>query len=181
MMWPVVENTHVSRCCSGRLVNFHWFDGASKINDNALDVAVERCLEAVSTSTRVWNMHSRSMVKAEFKSRIKQAALGRLHPLTQVATVGHDPEVPMFEIRWQGVGVTDRNPETGVLTYGTTLVRMYHSEPVEVPDYFIGHHVHEKVIDEESKVTGRLQTAEIGVAKNIYRLGQSKKWLIIAG
>ncbi|MGP4995128.1 hypothetical protein [Glutamicibacter ardleyensis] len=177
----MAENTYLSRCCGDSPVNFHWFDGASKIDEDALEVAVERCLDSVSSHTRVWNMHSRSMVKAEFKNRIKRAALGKLFPLTQVATVGYDPEVPLFEIRWQTVNVTDRDPATGELIYGSALVRMYHSEPANVPDYFIGHHVHEKVVDDVSQEIARLQTAEIDVAKNIYRMGQTKNWFIIAG
>lgn len=117
------------------------------------------------------------MVKAEFKKRIMLAAEGRLASLTQVAAVGHDPEVPMFEIRWQAINVTDRCPDTGKLSYSTALVRMYHSEPPILPNYFIGHLVHEKMIANPSDIF-QLQSAEIRVAQNIYRMGIPVRWFV---
>lgn len=166
-----------SRCTRNVPLQFHWFDGVPLQSIAPIDQAVNRCLQAVARDNRVWNIYSISMAKAEFKKRITVAAEGRLASLTQVATVGHDPEVPMYEIRWQGINVTERSPETGQLTYSTVLVRMYHSEPSILPNYFIGHVAHEKVIDTPTEIS-RLQSAEIEVAQNLYRIGRPVRWYV---
>ncbi|MBM7767375.1 hypothetical protein [Glutamicibacter nicotianae] len=156
-------------------MNFHWFDGR-RITGDAIEEAVERCMDTVRGPDRVWNPYAEIMLKAEFKNYLRRAARGTLRPISQVATVGHDPEIPMFEIRWQNVNVTERDPESGELTYSKALVRMYHTEPLVEPDFFIGHHVHEKIILEDPKEISRLQTKEISKAKKIYRDGVNVRW-----
>jgi hypothetical protein len=52
---------------------------------------------------------------------------------------------------------------------------MYHSEPPAEPGYFIGHHVHEKVVGPGVNINDE-QDVEIGVARGMYRLGEGRRW-----
>lgn len=177
-MVGVKENMVESRCSKNVPVKFHWFDGNERENIDPIEVAVDRCFAAVDGEHRMWNPHTKAMTRSEFRNTIKYAAHGRLKPVDQVTEVGHDPVVPMYEIRWQHtIQVTDRTAE-GDFIYGKALVRLYHSEPPTYPDHFIGHHAHEKIISADDATTRRLQTTEIEVAKSIYRYGEKVDWYL---
>lgn len=169
--------TNLSRCSSNREINFHWFDGLQPAKDDPIEEAVDRCFEAVQGENRLWNPHNAAMIRAEFRRVLKDACKGVLVPVDQVKEAGHDPTVPLYEIRWQhGIQVTYKDPATGQISHPSVLVRMYHSEPISEPDYFIGHHVHEKQIGVDDKTTSRLQTEEISIAQRKYRLGENYAW-----
>lgn len=113
------------------------------------------------------------MAKAEFKQRLKKAMGGRLNPVDEVTPVDVQNPPPLYEIRWQNIPVTERDNE-GVISHKQVLVRMYHSEPAVAPEYFIGHHAHEKLVDVED-VNGA-QQVEIGVAVRWYAHGEDSTW-----
>ncbi|SEE18817.1 hypothetical protein SAMN04489740_0842 [Arthrobacter alpinus] len=135
-------------------------------------------MAAVSSGLRLWNPFARAMIQAEFRGRIALATQGELKPIEQVKDVGGTPVVePLYEIRWQEIAVTDAATSSTPKSHYEVMVRLYHSEPSEEPEYFIGHHAHEKVID--GSETWNLQTAEIQVAAGYYRLGEGVNWGIV--
>ncbi|MFD1210973.1 hypothetical protein ACFQ36_02820 [Arthrobacter sp. GCM10027362] len=167
-----------SRCSSGSPVAFKWFDGIRRSEPDHVQLAVEACLRAVDSDTRVWNPFAKAMVKSEFKKRIERAALGQLVPVEEVKPVGQQPSPPpLYEIRWQDIAVTDRAPGAAPqdAVFSKVIVRMYHSEPATLPDHFIGHHVHEKIISPAGD-THLLQDTEINVAAGYFNLGEASNW-----
>lgn len=177
----VTDPMNVSRCSSASRLKFHWFDGADLGGKDAIEVAVERCFDAVKGENRVWSPYSEIMIRAEFRKRLEAACQGRLIPVDEVKEAGRDPSVPLYEIRWQnGIHVTERDPENSQLSHPSVLVRMYHSEPVSMPDYFIGHHSHEKRIDADNRTISRWQTEEVRIAQQKYRLGEKTDWDIVS-
>lgn len=113
------------------------------------------------------------MAKAEFKQRLNKAAKGRLDPVDEVPPVDVKNPPPLYEIRWQHLPVTERNDE-GVISHKQVLVRLYHSEPEAVPDYFIGHHAHEKVTNVAD--VNETQQIEIQIAVKWYAHGEDSNW-----
>ncbi len=129
-------------------------------------------MAALKPQGRVWNPFAERMARSEFRDRVRAAARGELEPVDEVKPVDVRNPPPLYEIRWQDIPVTDRDGDR--IVHGTALVRMYHSEPTAVPDHFVGHHIHEKLIDVED--VNRKQNAEIRVALSFYRLGESTGW-----
>lgn len=127
---------------------------------------------ALKPEGRVWNPFAERMVRAEFRDRVHAASRGELVPVDEVKPVDVRYPPPLYEIRWQDIPVTTR--VGGDLVHSTALVRMYHSEPAEAPNHFIGHHIHEKLIDVSD--INREQNAEIRVAKSFHDLGKSTNW-----
>ncbi|MEO7016212.1 MAG: hypothetical protein ABI130_11050 [Leifsonia sp.] len=105
------------------------------------------------------------------------AALGELEPVDEVKPVDVRNSPPLYEIRWQGISVTDL--VDGRPVHSAVLVRMYHSEPLPAPGYFIGHHVHEKLIDVDD--ISETQQEEINIAKSFHDLGETTDWGIALG
>lgn len=79
----------------------------------------------------------------------------------------------MYEIRWQGVNVTDRLAD-GSQRFSTVVVRMYHSEPPEVPTHFVGHHAHEKDVTVDD--VNAAQNEEIATAVGWWSHGKESRW-----
>ncbi len=113
------------------------------------------------------------MVRQEFRRRLVRASEGNLEPIDEVKPVDVDNPPPLFEIRWQGVAVTDAM-EDGTLKFGEVVVRLYHSEPDRFPGYFIGHHAHEKDLGVED--INAAQDAEIATAVGWYYHGDPTDW-----
>lgn len=96
-------------------------------------------------------------------------------PVDEVKGVDEDNPEPIYEIRWCGLAVTERNPNNSQVTHLEVEVRLYHSEPEILPNYFIGHNAHEKIIAGGSD-TYQLQDVEIEVARRLYQLGEAIQW-----
>lgn len=114
-------------------------------------------------------------MKSEFRKRIEKAAAGRLNPVDEVKAVDEQHTQPLYEIRWQDIPVTEREHSEAPLRHLQILVRLYHSEPASEPDYFIGHHIHEKVVGPDVNVRHE-QDTEIAVARGIYDMGEGIRW-----
>lgn len=162
-----------SRCSGGQAVGFRWygFPTCEAAEDKDLEVATEAFFTALDSPGRVWNPHSRTMAKMEFQRRVQKAGRGELEPLDEVKPVDEKNPPPLYEIRWQTIGVTTR--VDGVTKHAQTIVRLYHSEPTGVPTHFVGHHIHEKLISDD---TWSAQNAEIEIAKAFYHAGESTLW-----
>ncbi|GAA0422530.1 hypothetical protein GCM10009543_16910 [Leifsonia naganoensis] len=113
------------------------------------------------------------ITKSEFKRRLQKAQAGRLMPVEEVKAVDVRNPPPLYEIRWSGVTVTDRE-ENGSQRHCEVEVRMYHSEPADAPSHFIGHHAHEKRIDVED--VNAEQQREINTAIGFHNAGASSRW-----
>lgn len=93
--------------------------------------------------------------------------------MDEVKPVDEKNPPPLYEIRWQGISVTNRLADNTTV-YSTVVVRMYHSEPASAPEHFIGHHAHEK--DVSTADVNAAQQIEINVAKSMYKLGEVVNW-----
>lgn len=113
------------------------------------------------------------MVRAEFRQRLLKASEGKLVPVDEVKPVDISNPPPLYEIRWIDVAVTDIDSQ-GSTSFGRVHVRLYHSEPPEAPNHFIGHHAHEKNVELDD-VRGA-QDAEIQTAIGWYRHGYNERW-----
>lgn len=174
------DSETLSRCSGKKQIIFHWFDGINLEGKDPIEVAVDRCFDAVDTEGRVWGPYNKAAIRAQFRRVLKDACRGILEPVDQVKEAGHDSAIPLYEIRWQrSIDVTERDPVTGEISHPAVLVRMYHSEPASKPEYFIGHHVHEKLIGSGDGATSRHQSQEIRIAQDKYRWGEDIDWLIV--
>lgn len=172
----VTHDRSTSRCSNGAELRFHYFDWVSRPDVEAIDAAVGAFMEAITTDTRRWNIYNRSVAKAACKKRLERAVRGELTPVEEVKGVDEENSAPLYEIRWQNVAVTDQSPEEpSQLVFSEVQVRMYHSEPDVYPEHFIAHHVHEKVVDDDSNIY-QLQDDEIAVARRVYTTGENVKW-----
>ena len=141
-----------------------------------MDIAVDAFIEAISADTRRWNMYNRATARAACKKRLERAARGELEPVDEVKGVDEENPVPLYEIRWQNVAVTDQSPDDpSQQIHSEVQVRMYHSEPDVLPHHFIGHHVHEKNVADGVDVY-QLQDDEIAVARRKYDAGEATTW-----
>lgn len=157
-------------------MQFHWFDGALS-TEGALDRAVAALVDAIQKPHRLWSPYGLIMAKSEFRNRLQKAASGLLKPVDEVKGVDEVHVQPLYEIRWQGIDVLDREDETSRPVHHKVLVRLYHSEPLAAPDFFIGHHAHEKILDASEGVHAA-QDAEIAVARNLHDLGAGVRWYL---
>lgn len=165
-----------SRCSAKQLLAFRWYGFPTADANDDFDVATGAFVQALSNVTgRVWNPYNLAMVKSEFRKRLAAAREGRLVPVDQVKPVDIVNPPPLYEIRWQGVTVTNRDP-TGNIRHDEVLVRLYHSEPEVLPLHFVGHHIHEKSIDGDAYSD---QNAEIEIAKRFYDAGEPHNWGVI--
>lgn len=153
---------------------FRWFGDVPVNGDNHLLAATESFLHVIEAPGRLYDVFSVSTLVAEFQFRILQAMRGQLVGTRKIKTVALFPALPLFEIRWSNMTISEQNSEgTSVLT--RLAVRMYHSEPDELRGCFIGHLVHEKRAD----LLGSekyIQNAMITSAANWYLTGRPTLW-----
>jgi len=152
----------ISRCSSGKPLQFRWFGYPPSPQGLDLETATEKFLSVVTGSNRELNDYVVAMAKAEFRHTLKLAISGQLSPSRHVKPIESANPPPLFEIRWQSVTVREINQD-GQLEDRRLLIRMYHSEPTNLPQFFIGHHIHEKLISGDHS-TWLLQNEEIEVA-----------------
>ncbi|QTF71245.1 hypothetical protein [Arthrobacter woluwensis] len=163
-----------SRCGSKQALTFRWYGYPQcAAEDDNLKFAVDVLMDKLSPKGRLWSPHAVAMTRSELRSRIRKASLGQLVPVDEVKAVDENNPPPLYEIRWQGISVLDREPD-GTERHHNIKVRMYHSEPTELPGHFIGHHGHEKDLDAED--INAAQDLEIAVALGWYQHGQASKW-----
>lgn len=154
-------------------MSFRWYGFPTADADDDVEVATSAFVQALSSVTgRLWNPYNLAMVKAEFRKRLAAAREGRLVPVDEVKPVDIANPPPLYEIRWQGVTVTNRDL-SGKTSHDVVLVRLYHSEPDILPLHFIGHHIHEKSVGGDVYAE---QDAEIEIAKRFYDAGEPHKW-----
>lgn len=163
-----------SRCSGQKPLQFRWYGFIETPEGLDLDTLMSVFVQMIEAPGRVQDNYVTSMAKAEFKHKILLAMKGALYPITEVGAVGWNQSFPLYEIRWQTIKVQERQPNGNFRTV-RLLVRMYHSEPALAPHYFIGHHLHEKIVS-DSRIVNRLQNNEISLAISLYKRGLSTFW-----
>lgn len=163
-----------SRCSLGKPVEFAWFGFPEALDGNHLSAATFAFLSAVEADNRELNDFVRATLVAEFQDRIGQASRGMLGNSRKIKHLSLLPDLPLYEIRWQGIFVRERG-EGGSVTARNLAVRMYHSEPPELDGVFIGHHIHEKRTMNRN-VEREMQNREILKAAALFLDGRPKLW-----
>lgn len=171
---PVTRYDAPSRCSVPTGPTFRWY--GDPLCDPGEDVAtaVDALFQSLVRPGRLWNPYAKQMARSEFKARIKKASEGRLRPVDEVKAVDVLNPPPLYEIRWQGISVTELAPDGVTQSFGEAVVRMYHSEPTSKPRHFIGHHAHEKNLAAAN--INAAQQVEINKAIAWYRQGESTGW-----
>lgn len=125
---------------------------------------------------RLWNPYAEIAMEEACRKRLLRACEGELEPVLEVEGVDQRRPAPLYEIKWRDLAVTDKDPDSPTgQKHSTVEVRMYHSEPESLPDYLIGHHVHQKDVSVPDEVNAR-QDAEIAVARSCYYAGEDTTW-----
>ena len=163
-----------SRCSSETPVKFRWYGYPTAIIGNDIPAALDKFISVITASPRIANSYVVINAQREFLHYMTLARQGKLIPVDDVKPVDIENPPPLYEIRWKGITVQEM-AQTGQIKSKTLMVRLYHSEPVKVPNYFIGHHIHEKVIGTD-EYTRTDQNAEIRVARGFYDAGFSTSW-----
>lgn len=107
-------------------------------------------------------------IRAEFKARINSAIKGRLKPEEECKPLRSDPE--LYEIRWSDLSIPRKDLASGLyLDPDHAHFRLYYGERAD-RDWFIGVHVHEKVIvPNDPRATDEGQQEEIDEAVRIFQ------------
>lgn len=159
-----------SRCTQGNSLKFKWYGFPPARNKTDESFAVMAFLNSISRAGYEMNEYLTELAKAEFEYVLSKAKRGLLRRSRDVKSLRADSDLPLFEIRFQSIGVMGGKD---------VALRMYHSEPIRLPDYLIGHHVHVKDISNPDKVN-ELQDLEIEKAIKFFQQGLSTNWGVIA-
>ena len=161
-----------SNCAVGVDVDFYWAGCPSEFLEDHIEQAKDALFAALGERRQLlWNPHAEAMVKAEIKDRLRQAARGQLKPVDEVKSLrgGRDH---LFEIRWQGIAITERL-EDGTHRHVKTNLRLIFAEPPELSVAAVGLVAVEKPEGEEGKA---LQDAAINEAERRYHAGLPRRW-----
>jgi hypothetical protein len=160
-----------SRCSAGTPAHFHWFGSTHSSGLSPRSQAARAFVESLDFPDGPGNAYLLAIALGEFHSRLDQAESGMLIGSTRVKRVRRHNDPPLFEIRWQGVAI----PSVDTAETASVSIRMYHSEPANLPLVFIGHHIHKKQTTPTNAITA-LQDYEISVAQRICSSGKLVMW-----
>lgn len=159
---------------------FYWRFGCGP---DYIEEAVEALMKAIDRPQRLpGNPYADRMTRAEFRGRINKAEQGKLRPPDEIGPVREGiPEVRLFEIRWPGVRVLERDPVDGSPSARHELrveVRLYYAEPPQFGQIILGLHCHEKSVKGSKDDVRNAQDAEIDQAIRCYVEGMPRRWCI---
>lgn len=116
--------------------------------------------------------------EALLEERLELAEKGRLTPEEHVKSIASQPQLDMFEIRWNNIHVVDVDRVTGLYGDGhSAMVRLYYIEE-SGQDWIVGLHVHEKEIGDDDAHTNQLQNQEIDKAVMLSNQLQADNWWV---
>ncbi len=170
MRAPVIP----SRCSSGNPVDFWWFGDQNTDNGGNLDKFLTHFERTFCRKNLILNDFTISAARAEIRGLLERAMQGRLKPIKQIKVLAGKSIPTLFEIRWQNIPMAELQPNGEIKTV-YLMFRMYHSEPEEVPGFFIAHHIHEKDVSQQEEIRAK-QNKEIAVARRYFELGKTIKW-----
>lgn len=163
-----------SRCSSGAPIHFRWYGFPTCADGTDLDTATDKFLGLLTARPRIPDRYVVGIARSEFRLRMTLAMQGKLEPVEEVKSVDSSNPPPLYEIRWQGITFQE-TLQNGQIVDKKAAFRLYHSEPVSIPNIFVGHHIHEKLIGTEQE-TRDWQNAEIATAKGFYDAGFKTSW-----
>lgn len=141
-----------------------------------VEAAVNALMKAVKTPGRVWSPYKESYVRQAFRERVELAAEGLLKPPDEVGEVaGSNPHIVLYEIRWVGLALAERDPQHGQREVKVD-VRLYYAEPPQFGLVLLGLHCHEKSVAGTPRKIRSRQDAEIDHAIDVYNAGMSCRW-----
>ena len=170
-MHPLVEP---SRCSSGNPVEFWWFGESSGASGGNLEKFLSFFETKLNRKNLILNEFTIASAKAEIRGLLQRAMQGRLKPIKQIKVIAGKRIPTLFEIRWQNIPMLEVQ-NNGEIKTVYLMFRMYHSEPEEVPGYFVAHHIHEKDISQQDEIKSK-QNREIERARNYFELGKAIQW-----
>ena len=157
-------------CSCGARVEFFWI---GCVDRKHLDAAVQALMTALSGGTRVRNPYGRAAIEAMFRRRLQLATKGELVPSDHVKRIEGQPWADMFEVRWDDINVTERDPGGG-LSHGKASARLYYVEIGGLK--IIGVHAHEKDLRGDARSIRAAQDAQIDLAVAAYVNGLPTRW-----
>jgi len=163
-----------SRCSSGSPVKFNWFSEFDAKPGSDLHAALDAFEGAYIKENRLINDYLLASARADIRTTLMKAMRGDLLPIKQLKALNGRVMPQLFEIRWQNITAREIQ-QNGTLKTVQLLFRMYHSEPSEVPGYFIGHHIHEKQVKIREDIK-QLQNREIQRAREYFESGRQSHW-----
>lgn len=162
-----------SICSLGVAVEFFWVRCADGLH---IEAAVDALWEALMAKPgRLRNPYVEAMVRAEFRDRLDTATRGELEPIEQVKSIEGYPTLDMFEIRWPGISVRERDPASQQQRGVVVEMRLYYVE-LSRSLSVLGCHVHEKWVDGGKSEIRDRQNAEIDRAVLVYSDGFADTW-----
>ncbi len=163
-----------SRCSSGNPVEFWWFGESSGESGGNLENFLNFFETKLNRINLILNEFTIAAAKAEIRGLLQRAMQGRLKPIKQIKVIAGKKIPTLFEIRWQNIPMPEVQSNGDIKTV-YLMFRMYHSEPEDVPGYFIAHHFHEKDISRQDEIKSK-QNKEIECARNYFELGKATQW-----
>lgn len=117
-------------------------------------------------------------LEAEIEDLLSVARAGNLKPIDEVKPIRGASELPeelrMFEIRWNDIVLYKIDMVTGGFESTSALLRLYYVE--SDADWFVGLHVHEKLIGQSDEETAQMQDEEIGRAVDLSNRCSGDGW-----
>lgn len=157
-------------CASKRKVTYYW---RYCVSGDHQQETVDKLLATLDGY--VLNGNMRADAQAQFERRLRAARRGRLTPGDHVKTIRRNPELHMFEIRWDDVRVMKVDPVSGRYSdpFGVS-VRLYYIESGE--SWVVGLHCHEKDFSGSEDDKRNAQNREIDDAAACARDGEAARW-----
>lgn len=167
-----------SNCSLGVPVDFYWYPAGECSNHIA--AAEGALIAAMKKPGRLWDPWKEAAARGEFRHRLKKAARGQLQPVDEVKEIQSGHGADLFEIRWSGLRVQERDDSGGSRFRGIE-VRMLHSEPATLGICCVGLHAHEKAVEADAAATRQAQDREIAGAMRVWARAVGDDWGAVRG
>lgn len=166
---PMSSTAPGSNCSLGLPVDIYWYERPDvRSLQLHLDLITDVLMAVLKVPpNRRWNPYNEPMVRSEFRHRLAAAARGKLVPVDHVKSIEHPLAADLFEIRWQGIAVSE--VVDGKVRHDDIQVRLLHAEPLKLGVVALALHAHEKsIVDGNRRATREAQDAEIVTAVEVY-------------
>lgn len=167
-----------SRCSAGKTLDFAFYPDAPAPTTAAIQAATEAFTRVMQRPGLLWSPYSWPLERRRFTRLLEQACIGALVPVDHVKDIDRGAHEYLFEIRWT-IGVLEQG-EDGSRRQSSVQVRLYHAEPANAIDIFVGLHLHEKrIVEGDPDATTTLQNHHIDIAIAKFHRGRSTRWGIV--
>lgn len=117
----------------------------------------------------------------EIEQRLKRAERGKLRPILEVRKIVGQGAGKIFEIKWDNLTVSHKDPVTGLYEQELVFVRLYYYQSKNALSHInlwgVGLWVHEKeIVPGNDEETRRLQNKEISKAAEYHSDHFEQRW-----